>query len=323
MSRVEGSMLKLVWAVAALTLSTCVYAVGMGGINVTSALGQPLKADIELVVVSKAEKTSLVARLASPDVYKGAGLEYPHGNKFKLQIESRADGGSYIKVSSDQPINDPFVSLLVDLSWASGRLLREYTFLIDPPDYVAEQPKPEEVRAVAPTVQPAAVMAKPAVQVAPAPVESTHVEKQVSIPAVTGANGSKAGIITVNSNDTLSKIAAKNKPADMSLEQMLVALYRANVDEFDGKNMNRIKVGKILRMPVNSEMRGVSQTEAVNEIRAQAADWNAYRQKLADVASNVSQPHGASATGKITSVVADSAPVVKESAREVLKLSRG
>ena len=100
-------ILKLLGVVAALMLSTTVSAVGMGGINVASALGQPLKADIELVAISKAEKDSLVARLASPETYKSAGLEYPYGNNFKFQIESRADGQPYIKASSAQPVNDP------------------------------------------------------------------------------------------------------------------------------------------------------------------------------------------------------------------------
>ena len=142
------SLLKLFCVAAALAVSMSAHAVGMGGINVASALGQPLKADIELVAISKSEKDSLVARLASPEAYKSAGLEYPYGNKFKFHIDSRAGGEPYIKVTSDQPINDPFVSLLVELSWSSGKLSREYTFLLDPVDYVPVQPAPAAVEAV-------------------------------------------------------------------------------------------------------------------------------------------------------------------------------
>ena len=336
----QKSLLKLLGAVAALTLSTCVSAVGMGGINVASALGQPLKADIELVVVNKAEKASLVARLASPDVYKGAGLEYPYGTKLKFQIESHKSGELYIKVSSAQPINDPFVSMLVELTWASGKLLREYTFLLDPPDYVAEQPKPAEVQAVAPAVQvvPLENAAKPVEQAAPvavAPVERQPAEKPTSkpvraVPAKSSAAGLTeknvaTGSITVLRGDTLNEIAMQNKPDEVSLERMLVALYRANADQFDGKNMNRIKVGKILRLPDQGELTNVAQSDAAKEIRAQTADWNAYRQKLAGAASAASQPQEAQqvATGKIASSVADKAPVAKESAKEVLKLSKG
>ena len=338
------SLLKLLGAVAAFTLSTCVSAVGMGGINVASALGQPLKADIELVSVNKAEKASLVARLASPDIYRGAGLEYPYGTKFKFQIESRANGESYIKVSSAQPINDPFVSMLVELTWASGKLLREYTFLLDPPDYVAEQPKPVEVQSVAP-VAPAApapaappeIAAKPVEQAAPvaaAPVESqprpmratAPMDEKVFAAAPERKPAAAAtGEITVHRGDTLNNIAMQFKPDEVSLERMLVALYRANADQFDAKNMNRIKAGKILRLPDQGELMGVAQHDAAREIRAQTADWNAYRQKLAAAASAASQPQEAQqvATGKIASSVADKTPVAKESAKEVLKLSKG
>src|SRR3989338_3718276 len=106
---------------------------------------------------------------------------------------------------------------------------------------------------------------------------------------------------------------------------MLVALYRANADQFDGKNMNRIKAGKILRLPEQSELMNVAQSDAAKEIRAQTADWNAYRQKLAAAAPAASQPQEAQqvATGKIASSIADKAPVAKESAKEVLKLSKG
>jgi len=342
-------MLKLLGFVAGMTLSATISAVGMGGINVTSGLGQLLKADIELVAVNKAEKVSLIARLASPEVYKGAGLDYPYGNKFKFQIESRANGEPYIKVSSAQPINDPFVVMLVELTWSSGKLLREYTFLLDPPGYVAELPAQAAVQPVAPAVQSAApaVAAMPVEPLAPpevlgsveqgaatsAPVATTASEEQGVREAEAVPENIAAGSLAVPNEewlavqrgDTLSKISAQYKPADVSLERMLVALYRANASEFDGKNMNRIRAGKILRLPSQQEVDGVAQSDAVKEIHAQVADWNAYRQKLAGAASISSQAQEAEqmSTGKLASSVADKAPVAKESAKEVLKLSKG
>ena len=102
-------------------------------------------------------------------------------------------------------------------------------------------------------------------------------------------------------------------------------LFRSNAEQFDGKNMNRIKAGKVLRLPEQSELMGVAQSDAAKEIRAQTADWNAYRQKLAAAAPATAQPQEAKqvATGKIASSVADKTPVAKESAKEVLKLSKG
>ena len=332
----QKSLLKLLGIIVALALSATVSAVGMGGIDVASSLGQPLKVGIELVSVNKADKASLVARLASPDAYKGAGLEYPYGNKFKFQIESRANGEAYLNVTSAQPMNDPFVSLLVELTWSSGKLLREYTFLLDPPGYVAEQPKPTEVQAVAPAVQ--SVPAESVVEPAPVAVEPAKtqpaaqpaagiVEKPVpqAVQQPQPAKNVATGQINVKRGDTLNKIAAQNKPDEVSLERMLVALYRANANQFDGKNMNRIRAGKILRMPDQNELMAVSQTDAVKEIHAQVVDWNAYRQKLAGAAAASKQPQTAqqTASGKIVSTVADKAPVAKESAKEVLKLSKG
>jgi pilus assembly protein FimV len=368
-------MLKLFWAIAGLALYTSVHAVGMGGINVTSALGQPLKAEIDLMTVSKAEKGSLVARLASTDAYKSAGLDYPYGNKFKFEIQNRADGEPYIKVSSAQAINDPFVSLLVELSWSAGKLSREYTFLLDPVDYVPVQPAPVAVKPVAPALQPAeaaqtfAASSVPEVQVAnsTSPVVPVTSVEQSAVQAVPGAASAvpeaaneaaaksgeqaipvavqpeeqaasavqavpeKKETIEVHRGDTMYKIAAQYKLADMNLERMLVALYRANADQFDGKNMNRIRAGKILRLPSQDEYEQVTLSAAVKEIHAQAADWNAYRQKLASAATPAGQPQAAQqvassqqiASGKISSSVLDNAPVAKESAKEVLKLSKG
>ncbi len=351
-------ILKLLGIVAALMLSTTVSAVGLGGINVASALGQTLKADIELVDISKTEKDSLVVRLASPDAYKNSGLEYPYGNKFKFEIQSRADGQLYIRVGSAQPVNDPFVSLLVELTWSAGKLSREYTFLLDPPGYVPAQPAPVTVRAVAPEVQaeaPAASAVPAVSEAAATPMEqaaplaaATPVEQTAQEPAAKQNEqaaplqtilkpAEKAAVVevavlpknpeffAVKRGDTMYKIAEKYKLADVSLDRMLVALYRVNADKFGGRNMNRIRAGKVLRLPSQEEFSSVTQAEAVNEIHAQAADWNAYRQKLASAASasNQSQATQQVATGKISSSIADMAPVAKETAKEVLKLSKG
>lgn len=328
-------MLQLLGMTAGLTLSAWGHAVGMGGINVFSALGQPLKAEIELVAVSKTDKPGLVARLASPDTYKGAGLDYPYGVKYRFQVANRANGEPYLKLSSNQEISDPFVSLLIELSWSSGKLMREYTFLLDPPGYVADQPKPATVQPVTPAVVQTVRSEKPeeakpvastvtAAEKAAIPVErpavAAPVEKRVvrTEPVATGE-------ITVKGGDTLNKIAARLKPDEVSLERMLVALYRANDDQFDGNNMNRIRSGKILRMPDKNALSNLGQAEALQEIHAQTTDWNAYRQKLAGAAtiSRQSDAGRQVATGKVTSTAVDKAPVASESAKEVLRLSKG
>lgn len=376
------SFLKAFGFCACFAWSCMASAVGFGGINVTSSLGQPLAAEIDLVAVERADKSSLNAHLASPDAFKGAGIDYPYSlPKLKFQIETRANGTPFVKLSSDQVVNEPFVSLLLELTWSSGRLLREYTFLLDPPGFVAEQPPAAAVKPIEPVIASAVPPAEPVAEVAPvaivAPVpasapapaepmaapapqaastvaaaepvaseaasavpgevkkaEEPKVEPlaKEAAPAAAEASSVKpkevnqtaASPITVKRGDTLSKIADQSKSPDVSLERMLVALYRANADQFEAHNMNRIKTGKILRLPEAEELAKINQSEAVKEVHAQVADWNAYRQKLAAAkAPVVEQAAKQEVAGKISTSIAEKAPTPKEPAKEVLKVSKG
>lgn len=126
-------LLRVSGIIAGMAVSALSHAVGLGEINVFSAMGQPLIAEIELVAAVEGDKTSMQARLASLDDYKQAGLEYPFGMKYNFRIEQRANGESYIRLSSNRPVNDPYVSLLVELPTSDGKLLHTYTFLLDLP----------------------------------------------------------------------------------------------------------------------------------------------------------------------------------------------
>jgi pilus assembly protein FimV len=329
------SLVKITGLIAGLVLSGAVYALGMGGINVTSALGQPLSAEIDLISVSKSDEVSLSAKLASPDTFQMAGVDYPYSlPRIKFRIETRKDGTSYIKLTTDDPINDPFVNLLVELDWATGKLMREYTFLLDPPGYTLEQPKPEPVQPVEPTATErqwqkewaaqAKTESQPMPAASPVKEQTLPAAKQPAKTAIAGKGQVATGTITVKHGDTLTRIAEQIKEPDVTLEQMLVALYRANADQFDGKNMNRIRAGKILRRPTDSDFAHLSNTEAVKVIHAQAADWHAYRQKLAAASSTVSeQAPQQEVSGKISTSVSDKTPAAKSSAKEVLRLSKG
>ncbi len=283
--------------IASMALSGVACAVGMGGITVSSALGEPLNAEIELAGIgnkaNKASRTdSLTARMASPDVFKGAGVDYPSTlPSLKFAVESRPDGEPYLRITSQSPVNDPFVTLLVELDWPSGRLLREYTFLLDPPGFKPEHPAEPMVKPIAPvavaqTVGAEEAKIEPAPEIAKAPVVSSTASGSKAV----SAGRTSTGNITIKRGDTLSKIARQVKPSDISLERMLVALYRANADEFGGRNMNRLRVGKILRMPNDADVEKTTQAEATEEIHAQAADWNAYRQKLAAASVTAKEP---------------------------------
>ena len=303
------------------------HAAGLGKLTILSALGQPLSAEIDLVSVQKDELATLAARLAAPEAFTQANIQYsPALVGVRLSIEKRAQGQPYIKISSSRPVNEPFLSLLVELSWAQGRLVREYTALVDPPGFTPGAPTSAPYVAVAP---PAASETKPVVRGPQAPAAADAGEAK---PGVKGTAGPRRAAATGNADskeygpvkrgETLAKIAASVKPEAVTLEQMLVNLYRSNPDAFDG-NMNRLKTGKILRVPEKEQIADTGQSEAVKEIRVQAANWNAYRQKLAGAAGETpARESKRAASGKITTAVDDKASG-KEAPKEVLKLSKG
>jgi len=147
------TLLKAVGLLAWLTWLNIASAANMGGINVTSALGHPLRAEISLAQLGNEDKSTLVARMASVNEFKSVGIDYPYSlPKLTFEIDSRANGEHYLKITSTQPVNEPFVSLLIELSWPSGKMLREYTFLLDPAGFTPEQPKAAEVKPVEPMV---------------------------------------------------------------------------------------------------------------------------------------------------------------------------
>lgn len=375
------SLVKAIGIIACLALPSAAYAVGMGGINVSSALGEPLKAEIELVAVSKAEKGRLTARLASPEVYKNIGMDYPSGlPRLKFEIESRVNGEPYLRLTTPKPVNEPFVSMLVELSWPTGKLLREYTFLLDPPGYKVKQPQAAKVEPVIPVIEapakqepvsllpvpqegeataaivtsaplkeeapleeeeapseeektsPEEEEAQPEEGEAPADAESPAANtpspaKKPAKPATADKPAQTSAVpatFEVKRGDTLSQIALESKPYGVSLERMLLALYRANSSAFSGKNMNRLKTGKILRMPGQDELDKISQKEAVAEFRAHVANWNDYRQKLAAASgATIEQSVKQETSGKINTAIADTSNATKEPPKEVIKLSKG
>ena len=291
----------LAWTLAMLPL--CASAAGLGKLTVLSVLGQPFRAELA-INANHDELSSLTARVASPDAFKQAGIEYiPALAGMRFTIEKRANGEPYLNIHSDRPLNEPFLDLLVQIDWASGRLVREYTVLLDPPD--ALRPSVAAAPVEAPVVAPPAAAATPQRPAepetrppvateqprpqAPAATERAATEKPATNeraatekPAA-AEQGEKTHV--VKSGETLGKIARETAPSGVSLEQMLVALYRGNQDAFEGNNMNRLRAGKILNIPTAEVAAGVGASDASKTVVAQAADFNAYRQKLASAAA--------------------------------------
>ena len=320
--QIMSSALKTLTAAvaSAVLLSSVANAAGLGKLTVLSALGQPLRAEIELTAVSNDEAAHLVAKLASPDAYRAANVEFnPALLSLRFAVEQRG-GRQFVRITSPQPLNEPFVDLLLELSWDNGRLVREYTFLLDP----------AELR----TTQSAQVAAAPA-NARPSldrltETERARVQRSARAEEATGAAAAEPRTAAparyrVKAGDTLSRIAGKLKPVDVSLDMMLVALYRANPDAFMGNNMNRLKSGQILSVPAAESMRGLEAGEAHGTVVAHAADFNAYRSKLAgQVATSAPAREaqaGQSATGRITAKV-EERPTAANESQDQLRLSK-
>ena len=316
-----------VLAAALAVLPLAASAAGLGKITVLSAMGQPLRAELE-VTATRDEAPSLVARVAAVEAFRQAGIEYSSALatlRFSRDIKERG-GRRYLEVTTDRPLNEPFIDMLVELNWASGRLVREYTFLLDPPDLA---PRTAPAPVAAPEVRTEPAIAKPAEKPAAAmPAQAQPVidsrpaasKPMAEKPATKPAGG---GSRTVVSGDTLGKIAAQTRPEGVSLDQMLVSLFRSNKDAFDGGNMNRLKAGKILSIPDAEAVGGVSAGEAHKEVIAQAADFNAYRKRLASAAAAEparDQVAKQSVSGKIAPKVEDKAPAA--TGKDKLEVSR-
>ncbi|CUI04779.1 FimV/HubP family polar landmark protein [Massilia antarctica] len=331
---------------SAVFLSTSAYAAGLGKLTVLSALGQPLNAEIELTSVANDEASGLVAKLAPAEAFRQANIDFnPALLSLRFNVEQRG-GRQFIKITSAQPVNEPFVDMLLELNWgSSGRLVREYTFLLDPVEMrstqTAQVSAPVDVLsqgsrngakadakagAKAGGKTGAATAAKPPAD-APAEPKADKAEPKAAAsqePQRAAGKGEGDSEYKVKRGDTLGKIAAHIKPADISLDMMLVALYRANPDAFAGNNMNRLKSGQILSVPEAAAIKG-SESEARGVVVAHATDFNAYRNKLAgQVASGSAdkEPEKTqSAAGKITAKVAERPTAANES-KDQLKLSK-
>ena len=318
-------------------LPISVFAAGLGKLNVTSGLGEPLRADIELLSVTPEELSSIVATVASEEAYANQGIERPAShNTIKVEVAKNASGAPVLKLKSSQPISEPFLDMLLQVDWSSGRLLREYTVLLDPPGYTGEVDSSNQASATqAPMVKSSDTVKEEKIAAAAVddakPVGSKKSNRRSKAPrnpapeaAATEANGQD---YTTQRGDTLNKIAREMKPEGVSLEQMLVGLYQANPKAFDAKNMNRLKVGQILKSPSQEALNAISRKEAIHEIKIHSSNWNSYRNKLADIVSKAKPSDDETAatqstSGKIKSTAEDKS-MPATGAKDVVKLSTG
>jgi len=322
--RFAGNLKALSVAVASVLIlvSSGADAAGLGKLTVLSSLGQPLRAEIEMNSVSKDELGILTAKLASQAAFRQANIEFnPALLSLRFALEQRGSE-AVIRVTSAQPMNEPFIDMLLELSGGGSRLVREYTFLLDPADLRMTQPVQVAAPVAVPTPRVAA-SAPPPSAVAPAARRTVGENNARSVPAQSAAGQVRS--YEVKRGDSLAAIAHQFKPAGVSLDQMLVVLYQANPDAFVGSNMNRLRSGQVLSVPDAAAAGQVAPAEARSIVVAQTRDFNEYRNRLAgQVAAGVAKPSTESrqsAAGKITSTVEEPAGAVGE-AKDRLTLSK-
>jgi pilus assembly protein FimV len=332
-------------------ISTGAWALGLGKLNVTSALGQPLAGNIELYLDAGETIESVRARVASPELYKSQNLDYTAALTRVRIAPQTVNGQPVLTLSSTAPVQEPYLDLLIEVNAPTGRIVREYVFLLDPPGAATAQavepnlpprpialptpsaaapvpaPAPIYVPAPQPVPAPPALVALPPDTISapyPAPSGATKAKPAPAprpvaappAPKVAAAKPAKAPAaakpapvadsaagkkVTVKAGDTLSNIADRNYVPGVSLEQMLIALQRANPDAFVNGNINVLRSGAALTIPSAGEAQSVAAADALNEVRTQTESWRGYQARVADRVPLVGGGAGSAAVaGKIT-----------------------
>ncbi|WP_077044489.1 FimV/HubP family polar landmark protein [Pseudomonas sp. KK4] len=243
---------KLVLAIAAASAlsSGMAHALGLGELTLKSTLNQPLVAEIELLDVKELTAAEVVPSLASPEDFAKAGVDrQAFLNDLTFTPVLNPSGKSILRVTSSKPLSEPMVKFLVQVMWPNGRLLRDYSVLLDPSKF---------------SPQTAEAAAQPAPQTGTTPV--------------TGAT--KPAQYTTTPRDTLWEIAAKARNGG-SIQQTMLAIQALNPDAFIDGNINRLKTGQVLRLPDQAQSTSVPQPKAIAEVAAQNTAWRQGRRYVA------------------------------------------
>ncbi len=277
-------------------LSSEVWAIGLGDINLDSALNEPLRAEIDLLSATPEELANLSVSLASAETFERYGIDRPfYLQGIEFNVLPDGPNGAVVQVRSRSPITEPFLTFLVEATWSSGRLLREYTVLLDPPTYappaVQQTPAVEAPRRATPTdsarierQQPAPTPrqeratppSQPRVTPPPAPAGEKEPDDGYRPPPVPGESGysrTPAGDYQVQRGDTLWGIASRMRPdSRLSMNQTMIAIFEANPQAFSG-NINRLKAGASLNIPSADAVFQISRGDAFTAVRQHNEEW--------------------------------------------------
>ncbi|MES2670828.1 MAG: FimV/HubP family polar landmark protein [Pseudomonadota bacterium] len=312
-------------AVAALVSPLSAWALGLGQIKVLSQRDQPLLAEIPVISNDSSELEALQARLASPETFARIGLSPPQGIVSDLQFSVALDarGRPVIRVTSAAPVQQPLLTFLLEVDWGQGRLVREYSALLDTPQTAAAPVQPPIQEATVdpgntvvrlpdpPPADPQTAAAPTAIPLPPRDEQTAAVPEPLTAPEPVAiplppedvaATAAPIEVIsgdetrTVRRGETLGGIAA-DLDRGFSLDQTILALLRANPDAFIDGNANRLKAGAVLRIPDNAGIAQYTPDEAAVVVREQAAQWRGSGRALPQPPAVVGAPAGEPAAG--------------------------
>lgn len=271
-------------AVSTALMTSQAWSLGLGELKTESGLNQPLNAEIVLLSSKDLQESDLRAKIASFEAYERYGVtREPFHSLLRFEVYSKGDGSKAIRVSSDSPIKEPYVNIIIELDWPQGKLMREYTLLLDPPVFNKTTPvvssEPSQTQ-VTPTQRPSRVTEE--VKRTTEPTKTTQREPEVSqepkqtvsepVARAEATQRRSAPVFDGNSwsvgrGQTLWSIASQVRPNNATVQQTLIALYRSNPDAFINNDINRLKAGYELSVPEQSYIDGISHAEALSEYR--------------------------------------------------------
>ncbi len=258
--------LSFVIGLAALLVAQPGFALGLGESELKSALNQPFQADIQLTNLRGLSRNEIIVRLASREDFERAGLErMAFYGQLEFELLLDRPEGPIVRVTTQQPVREPYMNFLVEARWASGRLLREYTFLLDLPTF-------DDERQAQPVQSATSGGTRSAPERQP---EARRETRQSTEPETRQQTGYDGDTYSVTSSDTLWEIALRVRPGrDLSVQQTMLAIQRKNPDAFINGNINLLREGQVLRLPDRDEIRNLNPQNAVREVAQHNRDWS-------------------------------------------------
>ena len=262
-------------------------ALQLGKIVVTSSQGQPLNAEIEMMLTPGEDLSKLKTSLATKESYESQGIErLAIHNNISVELQKNEKGQTILKLKSTQPVPDPFLDLLIQVDSAKGRNYREYTVLLDPPETpIIQQEKIVAIDKAEPLPMNDKKEVKESVDKNKITFEKENKNNLKPLEKNKPADLSSKSI-TVKPADTIYKIARENKIPGITTEQMVVGIFNLNELAFTNKNINGLEVGQKIALPTKDDFMNLTHAKAMAEIKIQSSQWNKYSTKTAEAVAN-------------------------------------